>query len=279
MWDAQEEDEQDIEATKLGSIVLSTIKAKRFARKKGLMFANIVVSGKTVEALVDIRALDLFVVQGAAKKLGLKPNKGVSFMKMMNSKEVPTMGSTIIDVQLGAQKGKQPIEVIPMDDYDCVIGIGFLDRINALLVLLANCICVLDTQRQCVVPIKKGHNPDAKLLSTMKLAKGAWQNEETFASIHKLKDTLKALMKASIEVLEVLDEFKDVMLVSIPSRLPLQMEVDHHIEVVPRGQPLARALYRMSHLELAELRKQLRELVDAGFIRPSKSPYGALVLF
>ncbi|XP_017621263.1 uncharacterized protein LOC108465452 [Gossypium arboreum] len=41
----------------------------------------------------------------------------------------------------------------------------------------------------------------------------------------------------------------------------------------------ARAPYRMSPPELEELRKQLKELLDAGFIRPSKSPYGAPVLF
>nr|QGW48379.1 hypothetical protein [Raphanus sativus]QGW48615.1 hypothetical protein [Raphanus sativus] len=35
----------------------------------------------------------------------------------------------------------------------------------------------------------------------------------------------------------------------------------------------------MSPLELAELRKQLTDLLDAGFIQPSKAPYGAPVLF
>lgn len=35
----------------------------------------------------------------------------------------------------------------------------------------------------------------------------------------------------------------------------------------------------MAPPELAELRKQLKELLDAGFIRPSKAPYGASVLF
>ena len=38
-------------------------------------------------------------------------------------------------------------------------------------------------------------------------------------------------------------------------------------------------LHRMEPVELQELRVQLQELLDKGFIRPSTSPWGALVLF
>ncbi|EOY19123.1 Uncharacterized protein TCM_043877 [Theobroma cacao] len=72
-------------------------------------------------------------------------------------------------------------------------------EINALLVPFANCICLLDTKGQCVILVIRRHNPDAKLLSAMQLANGAQQNEETFAVVLKLEDTLKALVKAPIE--------------------------------------------------------------------------------
>ncbi|GMP30809.1 hypothetical protein CsSME_00005304 [Camellia sinensis var. sinensis] len=39
------------------------------------------------------------------------------------------------------------------------------------------------------------------------------------------------------------------------------------------------ALYRMASAKLRELRTQLQELLEKGFIRPSTSPWGALVLF
>ena len=41
----------------------------------------------------------------------------------------------------------------------------------------------------------------------------------------------------------------------------------------------ARAPYRVAPPELAKLKKQLNELLEAGFIRPSKALFGALVLF
>jgi Reverse transcriptase (RNA-dependent DNA polymerase) len=61
--------------------------------------------------------------------------------------------------------------------------------------------------------------------------------------------------------------------------LPPRRGVDHAIELVPGVKPPARAPYRMAIPELQELRRQLKELLDAGFIRPSKAPYGAPVLF
>ena len=51
--------------------------------------------------------------------------------------------------------------------------------------------------------------------------------------------------------------------------------MDHKIEFVSNAQPLFKAPY----LELEKLRKQLKELVDAGYVRLSKAPYGAPVLF
>ena len=43
--------------------------------------------------------------------------------------------------------------------------------------------------------------------------------------------------------------------------------------------PISIAPYRMAPMELKELKKQLEELLDKGFIRPSTSPWGAPVLF
>ena len=51
------------------------------------------------------------------------------------------------------------------------------------------------------------------------------------------------------------------------------------MDLVPVTKPPARAPYRMSQPELAELRKKLKELLDAGLLQPAKSPYGAPVLF
>ncbi|GKF30236.1 hypothetical protein Tco_0096578, partial [Tanacetum coccineum] len=61
--------------------------------------------------------------------------------------------------------------------------------------------------------------------------------------------------------------------------LPPMRQVEFQIDLVPSVAPVARAPYRLTPLELQELSTQLQELSDNGFIRPSSSPWGALVLF
>ena len=55
--------------------------------------------------------------------------------------------------------------------------------------------------------------------------------------------------------------------------------VDHRIELVEGSVPVIRPMYRMSPAELNELKKQLEDLVGYKFIQPSKSPFGAPVIF
>jgi hypothetical protein len=77
----------------------------------------------------------------------------------------------------------------------------------------------------------------------------------------------------------VLEEFPDVMPEELPEDLPSRRRVDHAIEVMPGVEPPTKAPYQMSHEELKELKVQLEKLLAKGYIKPSKSPYGALVLF
>ena len=75
------------------------------------------------------------------------------------------------------------------------------------------------------------------------------------------------------------NKFLDVFPEELPAGLPPSREVDHKIELIPGSVPPSRPTFRMSATELVELKKQLDELFDAGFIQHSKSPYGAPILF
>ena len=78
---------------------------------------------------------------------------------------------------------------------------------------------------------------------------------------------------------KLLEEFADVFPEELPSGLPPQRAVDHRIELEPGHPPPHRRHYRLSLAETTEMKKQLEELLEKGYIRPSKSPFGAPVLF
>ncbi|GJX40130.1 putative reverse transcriptase domain-containing protein [Tanacetum coccineum] len=61
--------------------------------------------------------------------------------------------------------------------------------------------------------------------------------------------------------------------------IPLTLQVEFQINLVPGVAPVARAPYRLAPFEKNELSDQLQELSEKRFIRPSSSPWGAPVLF
>jgi hypothetical protein len=61
--------------------------------------------------------------------------------------------------------------------------------------------------------------------------------------------------------------------------MPSDRDVEFIIELQPGMTPISRWLYKMTPKELAELKVQLNELLDKGYIRPSSSPWGCPVLF
>ena len=54
--------------------------------------------------------------------------------------------------------------------------------------------------------------------------------------------------------------------------IPLKIEVDLSIDILPGTTPISKAPYRMAPTELKDLNIQLQEFLDKGLIRPSVSP-------
>jgi hypothetical protein len=69
-------------------------------------------------------------------------------------------------------------------------------------------------------------------------------------------------------------DFPDVFLDELP-RMPPDRKVEFIIDLLPGTAPISKRPYRMSVEELKELKKQLTELQEAGYIRPSSSPWGS----
>jgi hypothetical protein len=81
-----------------------------------------------------------------------------------------------------------------------------------------------------------------------------------------------------IQDISVVCEFPDVFPKDLPG-LPLERDVELVIELKPGMAPISRRSYRMPPNELAELKTQLQDLLEKGFIRPSSSPWGCPAIF
>ena len=89
-------------------------------------------------------------------------------------------------------------------------------------------------------------------------------------------DTKRA--ESSILDIPTVCDYPDVFLGELPGLPPLR-EIKFAIDVVQGATPASITLYRMAPVELKELKLQLQELLEKGFIRPSVSPWGAPMLF
>ena len=82
----------------------------------------------------------------------------------------------------------------------------------------------------------------------------------------------------TLDEIPLVREFPDVFPDDIVG-LPSEREVEFTIDLIPGAEPISIPPYRMAPAELRELKAQLEELLSKGFIRPSISLWGALVLF
>jgi hypothetical protein len=81
-----------------------------------------------------------------------------------------------------------------------------------------------------------------------------------------------------LENIPVVCEYPDVFPDDLPG-MPPDRDVEIVIELQPGTAPISKRPYRMPPKELAELKIQLQELLDKGYIRPSSSPWGSPALF
>jgi hypothetical protein len=88
------------------------------------------------------------------------------------------------------------------------------------------------------------------------------------------KASLQHVVELKLEDIHVVREILDVFNDDLPGMPP-----ERAIELQPSTAPIAKAPYKMSPVELKELKIQLEGLIDKGFIHPSTSPWGFLALF
>src|SRR5512136_3174747 len=86
------------------------------------------------------------------------------------------------------------------------------------------------------------------------------------------------LNQVALQKIPIVQDYPDVFPEDLPG-MPPKRDIEFRIDLVPRSNPIHKRPYRMAANELAEVKKQVDDLLQKGYIRPSTSPWGAPVIF
>ena len=143
-------------------------------------------------------------------------------------------------------------------EFDVILGMDWLSRNQAIV--------------DCFIGERSNHlsNVISSATARTMVRKGCE------ASLAYVIDTVKA--RPSVSDIPIVSDFPNVFPEELPG-FPPHREIEFAIDVVPGAIQASITPYRMAPLDLKELKVQLQELLEKGFIRPSVSPWGAPVLF
>ena len=244
----------------------------------------------TVSALIDSGASRSFINANLVKSLGVKP------LPTAHSVQVTLADKRVLDASLCLPRVKMKLEGVPtwttlyvledLDD-DIILGMDWLERVNPLINWSEKSVTFNGRTVFCSAePLPKTlRSPTADVISKKQLKRLIVKGDDVFCVFLRKMDS-KPSSSSSFDDLSasrcppcirpLLGKYKSVF--DKPSGPPPDRPIKHSIPILNDQPPPPRAPYRMSTVQLDELKKQLTELMDNGFIQPSSSSYAAPVL-
>ncbi|GKD02012.1 putative reverse transcriptase domain-containing protein [Tanacetum coccineum] len=166
------------------------------------------------------------------------------------------------------------IDLMPTElgTFDVIIKMDWIVERDAVIVCGKKVVYIPIKDKMMVVKGDRGASR-LKVISCIKAIKYKERGSQLFLA----QVTEKEPTKKHLQDVPVIHDFPKVFLDDLPG-LPPPRQMEFKINLVPGATPVARAPYRLAPSKM-ELSDQLKELSEKGFIHPSSSPWGALVLF
>ncbi|XP_027158420.1 uncharacterized protein LOC113760043 [Coffea eugenioides] len=193
---------------------------------------------------------------------------------MGNKKVITSLAYRNCEFWIGERKMLVDLISLDIKGYDVIIGMDFLGHHHTKLDCRAKvvefCIPGEATLRLDV----KGRIASSAMISGIRARKILSKGAQGFLAflINAPSDQVR------LEDVPVVREFPDVFPEELKT-LPPEREVEFKIDLMPGTAPISRTPYRMAPAELKELKIQLQDLLEKGFVKESDSPWGAPVLF
>jgi hypothetical protein len=161
--------------------------------------------------------------------------------------------------------------VISLESFDVILGMFWLTQYHAVISCFWKTVSLQVPSGREVVFL--GSSPKYTLsLSQLLLDHRSEKSGILFSMMVESEAVLR------VQDIRVVCDFADVFPVELPGILP-ERDAAFEIQLVPGTQPICKAPYRMAPKEQVELKRQMDDFLDKGFIRPSRSPWAFSVLF
>ncbi|XP_024196270.2 uncharacterized protein LOC112199487 [Rosa chinensis] len=236
--------------------------------------STILISNSEARVLLDTGASHSFITTWLAESLGLEPTPldGVFDFK------TPLGVGTGVDkayrkcqVVIGGRKPQADLYPIELYDFDLILGMDWLSKYKALIDFDRRAVRITPPSKE-TFEIKMAK----PLLPPSSLLKACFQGRRMLACYSIIAAGEKVNMETH-GYMPIVDEYPDVFPEELPG-LPLHLEKEFRIDLVPGTEPILISPYQMAPAEMSELKLQLEDLESKGFIRKSSSPWGASVL-
>ena len=160
--------------------------------------------------------------------------------------------------------------VLGIHDFDIVLGMDWLSKHRTTLDCYKKEVRLVRPEEPCEIfrGIRREIAPSLiNAMTASKMLRKGCQGYLAFVVDRRQEGT-------RLEDIPIVKEFPNDI-----SGLPPDREVEFTIDLIPGTEPISIPPYRMSPIELRELKAQLEKLLSKGFIRPSISPWEALIIF
>jgi gag-polyprotein putative aspartyl protease/Zinc knuckle len=249
-----------------------------------LLRINGKVNGKSAWILIDSGATENFVDESFVKENQVPIQPTPKLNVQMANGHGHNITNIINSQQLTIQTyhtNNLSAYVMPLQRYDLILGKPWLNETNPIIDWPKNTVIFAKGWRKHVI-IANESKPTQKFeCNTLVVSKQqfARASEGELYTLYLNNHEEKKEEPSSPEAKKILQEFNDVFPSTLPDKLPPIRSLDHAIDLIPGAVPPSRPIYRLSQIEMTELKVQLMDLLKKGFIRPSVSPFGAPVLF
>ena len=163
-----------------------------------------------------------------------------------------------------------------LNDSDVIHDRDFLKNTKIMLMLYLEGILIASETCPIFIPCYKTLVAESKkdnnnMILAIVIIKALKKDIKVFLAIAIGEDSGYSMQVSNV-ISRVLKEFEDVIPPDLPKKLPPRKAVDHQIDLILGATLPSQPLCHMSPRDFDELRRQLEELIDTGFVQPFKAP-------